>query len=51
MTTGDNAVASSWQRFLIESVLLKDHATYYVLLNAHGGANPIVDKSRRGSFT
>lgn len=48
MATGTNDLASAWQRFLIESVLLKDHATYYVLLNARGGSNPIVDQFAPG---
>ena len=48
MATGTNDFAFSWQRFLIESVLLKDHATYYILLNARGGSNPIVDQFAPG---
>lgn len=48
MTTRSSDFAFSWQRFLIESVLLKDHATYYFLVNARGGANPIVDQYAPG---
>ena len=34
MTTDRDLFVAAWQRFLVETVLLKEHATYYVMLNA-----------------
>ena len=45
MTANNTDFASAWTRLLVESALLKDHATYYALLNARPGlSNPIVDQ-------
>lgn len=48
MTAVTDSFAFAWQRFLIESLLLKDHALYYVLHNARAGSNPIVDQYAPG---
>jgi hypothetical protein len=49
MTTDADGVRDGWHRFLIEAVLLKDHATFYALLNARPGmANPVVDRFAPG---